>query len=104
MKLVHPRRVTLLVEVPGPDRKRLPKEYRFNVSYRSREGAESGCFMTWEVIGGRMPYQIALEQTESGDRRWHCSCADAVYRGEDNPQHQCKHVQALREVLPTISG
>ena len=27
--------------------------------------------------------------------RWHCSCADAVYRGESRA-HQCKHVRGLQ--------
>ncbi len=63
---------------------------------------ESGCVMTWEVSGGRLPYQVALERTASGKLRWHCSCADAVYRGEDDPSHACKHVQGLMDCLPEV--
>ena len=56
--------------------------------------------MTWDVSGGRLPYQIALERTESGAVRWHCGCADAVYRGERVAEHRCKHVSGLLELLP----
>lgn len=56
--------------------------------------------MTWEVSGGRLPYQVALERTATGQYRWHCSCADMVYRGEDNPHHICKHVRGLLEAFP----
>jgi hypothetical protein len=101
MKLVQPRKMSLSIELPGPDRKRLPKQYHFTITYRNPKVQDSGCVMTWEVQGGRMAYQIALEQTPTGKRQWHCSCADAIFRGEDNPNHQCKHVQALREVLPS---
>jgi hypothetical protein len=59
--------------------------------------------MTWEVAGGREPYQISLERTPAGENVFHCSCADAVYRGEDNPEHVCKHVEGLLETLPVVS-
>jgi len=54
--------------------------------------------MLWEVLGGRLDYQIALERAESGDLRWHCTCADAVYRGEYDSRHVCKHVRGLKEL------
>lgn len=43
-----------------------------------------------------LTYQIALERETNGGRRWHCTRADAAYRGEDFPDYQCKHIQALR--------
>lgn len=49
----------------------------------------------WDVIGGREVYQIVLERTEDGRLRWHCTCADAVYRGERSA-HRCKHVRGLQ--------
>jgi hypothetical protein len=56
--------------------------------------------MMWEVTGGRMPYQIALEQTKHGQLRWHCTCADAVFRGEKLADHVCKHIRGLLEGAP----
>jgi hypothetical protein len=53
--------------------------------------------MTWEVSGGRMPYQIALERDETGTLRIHCTCADAVFRAEDEGRF-CKHVRGLLQV------
>jgi hypothetical protein len=45
-------------------------------------------------------YQVALERTPDGHTEWHCTCADAVYHGENKHAHRCKHVQGLREVFP----
>jgi hypothetical protein len=50
--------------------------------------------MTWEILGGRLPYQIALERTDEGNLRAHCTCADAVYRAETTGRF-CKHIQGL---------
>jgi hypothetical protein len=86
--------------LPGPDRKRTPAAYLYRVVYRAPDAKEPGCVMAWEVAGGRLPYQIALERTAAGRLVWHCSCADAVYRGEDDPKHRCKHVQGLADCLP----
>ncbi len=86
--------------LPGPDRKRRPSPYHYRVTYRNPEPAEPGCLMTWDVLGGREPYQIALERTEEAETVWHCTCADAVYQGEIDPTHLCKHVLGLRETLP----
>ena len=104
MKLATPRSpvVMLTTFLPGPDRNRTPSPYHFRVTYRNPPPREPGCVMTWEVLGGRLPYQVALEETPTGAQRWHCSCADAVYRGEDDPKHACKHVQGLMECLPTV--
>ena len=91
---------TFLRPLPGSDRKRTPSPYLYRVAYRGPAGSEPGCVMVWEVAGGRLPYQVALERTASGVLVWHCSCADAVYRGEDDPTHRCKHVQGVAEFLP----
>ena len=62
--------------------------------------------LLWEVGGGRMLYQVALERQENDQMTWHCTCADATYRGSFT-NHQCKHVQALRRInrtaFPTAS-
>ena len=105
MKLNQPRPGygVLCLVLPGSDRKRSMSMYTFRVTYRNTVPDEPGCVMTWEVSGGRLPYQVALERTASGNLRWHCSCADAVYRGEDDPAHVCKHIRGIIENLPTIS-
>jgi hypothetical protein len=92
----------LTLILPGPDRKRSYSLYQYSITYRNPTPKELGCVMTWNVTGGRQSYQIAAERTPGGDLRWHCSCADAIYRGEDNPDHRCKHVRGLIETLPTI--
>jgi hypothetical protein len=80
--------------LPGPDRKRRVRPYLYRVTYCSRDPDEVGCAMTWEVIGGRLCYQVALERQKSGRLRWHCTCADAVFRCENQGKH-CKHVKGL---------
>jgi hypothetical protein len=65
------------------------------LTHRGGEG-EVGCALLWEVFGGREVYQVALERLPGGSLRWHCTCADAAYRGEDG-RHQCKHVKGLLE-------
>jgi hypothetical protein len=92
----------LTLVLPGTDRHRSHSLYQYRITYRNPDPVEPGCVMTWDVAGGRHPYQIAVERTDGGDVRWHCSCADAVYRGEDNPNHTCKHVKGLIETIPTI--
>ncbi len=90
--------ITLIL--PGPDRKRQPSPYHFRVTYRNPEPTGPGCLMTWDVLGGREPYQVALERTADDRTEWHCTCADAVYHGENKHAHRCKHVQGLRELFP----
>lgn len=105
MKLVKPKPKAagvIAVTMPGPTRKREPAEYRFRVTYRGTELREPGCLMTWEVTGGRAPYQLALERTERGDTRWHCTCADYEFRGDDDPRYRCKHVSGLVDVLDVV--
>ena len=81
--------------LPGPTRKRTPSPYCFHLTYRNPDPQAPGCVLLWEVLGGRQVYQIALERTAGGQLRYHCTCADAVYRGEDRP-HTCKHVRGLQ--------
>ena len=83
--------------LPGPDRKRSETVYRYRVIYRAADPPASGCLMTWEVRGGRLAYQIAVERQEGGRVRLHCTCADAVFRGELTGQ-PCKHVRGLVSV------
>jgi hypothetical protein len=80
--------------LPGPTRRRSRTAYRYRLTYRNPEPQEPGCALLWEVEGGRQGYQIALEREESGGLRYHCTCPDAIYRGEDAP-HVCKHVKGL---------
>lgn len=98
----QPRLAILSLALPGPDRKRTQSLYHYRVSYRNPDPTQPGCSMTWQVSGGREPYQIALERMTDGARRWHCTCADAVYRGENKPGYACKHVQGLKETLEAV--
>lgn len=86
--------VLLYARIPGPDRKRTPISYVYRLMYRDLETAGPCCIMVWEVTGGRMPYQIALERDEAATLRLHCTCADAIFRGE-NEGRFCKHVRGL---------
>lgn len=88
---------TLLTPVPGPDRKRTIRHYLYRITYRNAEPLDPGCVMTWAVEGGRDEYQVALEREEDGNLRWHCTCADAIYRGESEGK-TCKHVKGLLSV------
>jgi len=99
-------RFTLLTTVlPGPDRKRQPAPYHYRLTYHNPDPTEPGCVTTWEVLGGRDAYQIALERLPGGDHRWHCTCPDAVYRGEENPDtHFCKHVRGLLELSEAVGS
>jgi hypothetical protein len=67
------------------------------VTYKNPDPEASGCALIWDVMGGRDIYQIALERRADGKLRWHCTCADAVFRGERAP-HVCKHVRGLQAV------
>ena len=80
--------------LPGPDRKKSLRDYHFRLIYRNDESATVGCVMLWEVTGGRLPYQIAWERTAAGKSVLHCTCADAVFRGESEGRY-CKHVLGL---------
>jgi hypothetical protein len=93
----------LILTLPGPDRRRSLAMYQYRVIYLNPTPEEAGCVMTWDVSGGRLPYQISLERTVADGLLWHCSCADAVYRGEDDPAHVCKHVRGLIDTLPVAT-
>ena len=94
--------VVFLTAVPGADRKRTPSLYQYRMVYRNL-ASEPGCRMVWEVTGGRMDYQIAIERKEDGRLQYHCTCADAVYRGEKEPNHSCKHIRGLMECSSVFS-
>ena len=94
-----PTAAILIAVLPGPDRKRTQSIYRYRVAFRGPDG-DRGCVALWEVSGGRQAYQVALERDDAGRLHWHCTCADAVYRGELEPDHVCKHVRALRTFVP----
>jgi hypothetical protein len=84
--------------LPGPTRRRTGVPYSFRLTYRNPDPGTPGCALLWQVEGGRLSYQIALEREENGRLRWHCTCADAIYRGEDSPHYCCKHVRGLLRV------
>jgi hypothetical protein len=94
-----PAQGMLMKILPGADRKRSPCMYCYRITYRNPDMHEPGCMMTWEVVGGRGSYQVALERVGEDKLKWHCTCADAIYRGEQ-ANHTCKHVKGLRECLP----
>jgi hypothetical protein len=81
--------------LPGPTRKRLPSPYCYRLTYCNPQPRKPGCVLLWEVYGGRQEYQVALEREPTGNLRWHCTCADAVYRGATT-LHFCKHIRGLR--------
>jgi hypothetical protein len=89
--------------LPGPDRKRLVVPYGYRLTYRNPDAEAAGCALLWEVSGGRLHYQIALERDEAGELRLHCSCADAVFRGEAEGR-LCKHVRGLLEIAGFDAG
>lgn len=84
----------LFMLLPGPTRRRFPTWYSYQLSYQNPRPDAAGCAYLWSVEGGREQYQVAVERTRKGQLRWHCTCADAVYRGEF-AEHQCKHVRGL---------
>jgi hypothetical protein len=84
----------LFASLPGPTRKRQAMAYCYRLTYRTPQPRASGCVLAWDVSGGREVYQVALERQTNGRLCWHCTCADAVYRGENAP-HTCKHVRGL---------
>jgi hypothetical protein len=89
-----PHSHVLFTLLPGPDRKRTEQTYCYRLTYRNPVDSEVGCVMTWEVSGGRLTYQIALERDRAGELHLHCTCADAVYRADEEGR-QCKHLRGL---------
>jgi hypothetical protein len=96
--------------LPGSDRKKTESPYTFRLRYCNTTPRAVGCVMTWDVQGGRLQYQIAVEREAGGRLRCHCTCADAIYRAENEGRH-CKHVNAFlarsragREAAPDPSA
>jgi hypothetical protein len=85
------------VLLPGPDRKRTRSPYGYRLIHRAADASQPGCVMSWEVWGGRLLYQVALERLEGGDLRWHCTCPDWIYRAE-NEGRWCKHIHGLLQI------
>jgi hypothetical protein len=81
--------------LPGPTRKRLLSPYCYHLTYHADDQDAVGCVLLWEVLGGREAYQVALERLPSGELCYHCTCPDAIYRGDRGP-HTCKHVRGLQ--------
>ena len=88
--------------LPGPSRQRTPSPYCYRMTYRNEDAHDHGCVFLWDVMGGRDIYQVALEREGDGGFRWHCTCADAAYRGEKRP-HACKHVKGIRAMGRPLS-
>lgn len=95
----RPSFAIVTVVLPGPDRKRTPSAYHYNVTYRNPEQTEPGCLMTWNVTGGREEYQVAAERTDDGHVSWHCTCPDAIYHGSYRHAYRCKHVHGLQALM-----
>ncbi len=89
--------LALVTVLPGPDRKRSARAYSYRLTYRNPNPQAGGCVMTWEVEGGRVPYQIAIERGEEGVLRLHCTCADAIFRAEPEGRF-CKHIHGFLHI------
>ena len=87
----------LVTRLPGPGRKRSESLYHYRLTYRNPLDDAVGCVMIWEVSGGRLPYQVALERDEAGNLHVHCTCADAIFRAEAEGRF-CKHVHGLLQI------
>ncbi|HLW64399.1 MAG TPA: hypothetical protein VKS79_03700 [Gemmataceae bacterium] len=94
----------LITMLPGPNRKRVQGLYQYRLIYRHPEPEAEGCLVLWQVTGGRQVYQIALQRDERKRLHWHCTCADAVYRGEKTMNHVCKHVKGLLAFAPSMKA
>jgi len=97
-------RAVLTAILPGPARDQEHSLYQYRLMYRNPDAAGQGCLMLWQVIGGRDTYQITLERDEWEQVHWHCTCADAIYRGSTIPGHVCKHVAILAEFVPPVAN
>jgi hypothetical protein len=89
----HLPETVVFATLPGPSRKRQKTAYCYRLTYRTDDKHTPGCVLMWEVMGGREIYQIALERLPSGSLHWHCTCADAIFRGDR--RHFCKHIRGL---------
>jgi hypothetical protein len=86
-----PALIELATFLPGPNRKRAQHAYVYRLKYLNTTAGEAGCVMSWEVHGGRLTYQMAIERQPNGELRCHCTCADSVFRAEAEGR-SCKHV------------
>jgi len=93
----------LFASLPGPSRKRTPSSYCYRLTYQNPDGQAVGCALMWDVMGGREIYQVALERQANGKLRWHCTCADSIFRGENRP-HTCKHIRGLQATGRPATG
>ena len=46
----------------SPTRKRTPSPYCYRLTYQNPNESAEGCVLSWDVLGGREVYQIALER------------------------------------------
>ena len=86
-----------LALIPGPDRKRTPQLYNYRLTHLNADPATIGCILLWEVTGGRLDYQIAIERDAGGNLIPHCTCADSIFRAEEEGRF-CKHIRALLDL------
>ena len=93
---INREQAELEIILPGPERRRKPSAYSYRLIYINPE-QKLGCQRLWEVVGGRQSYQIALERDARQNLHLHCTCADAIYR-KDNEGRFCKHVLGLLEL------
>ncbi len=93
---LDPKPSELQIVLPGPERKREPSAYVYRLIHINQD-QRTGCQRIWDVLGGRQPYQIVLEKDPRGILQFHCTCADAIYR-KDNEGRFCKHVLGLLEL------
>ena len=96
-------RAMLIAPLPGPDRKRTEAMYSYRLVYRQPQADAEGCLMLWRVSGGREDYQVALERDDRFVLRWHCTCAEHIYRGEKIANHFCKHIRGLQSFTPALA-
>lgn len=96
-KYTNEQPLSLEIHLPGPDRKRTAATYQYRLIYQNPDPEAVGCKLIWEVSGGRVPYQIAIERTDKGEVQSHCTCADAIFRAFE-ANHVCKHIQGLLQI------
>ena len=89
-----PAPVEMATVLPGPGKRRAQQSYIYCLKYLNTTPELVGCVMTWDVHGGRLTYQIAVERTPKGELCCHCTCADAVFRAELEGR-SCKHVEGF---------
>jgi hypothetical protein len=101
-KTQAPAKAVLITTLPGSSRDKAHCLYEYRLVYRQTDAEADGCLMLWQVVGGREPYQVALERDEWRQLVWHCTCPDTIYRRDQNPRHLCKHILGLLEFVPPV--